>query len=169
LHWIKGIEHVLQAVSIVFKSMPNLKITIVGEGDERERLIFATYQNGILDAVDFVGKKSPKEVQQMMQSHEVFVQYSHQEGFCNAALEAQSTGMLCIVSDADGLTENVLNGQTGWVVPKRNPTALAQKLQVVLLMNEVEKDIIRQQARERVLLEFDLKKQEKAFVEFYAQ
>jgi colanic acid/amylovoran biosynthesis glycosyltransferase len=167
LHWIKGIEQVLEALAIVKSKGLTFNLTIAGEGDELERLLFARYQLGLTDEVSFVGRKSPTEVIEFMQMHEIFIQYSHQEGFCNAALEAQSCGMLCIVSDADGLKENVLNGQTGWVVPKRNPTALAEKIQEVLLMQHADKEQIRKQARTRVLKEFDLRKQELAFVDFY--
>jgi colanic acid/amylovoran biosynthesis glycosyltransferase len=144
-------------------------VIIAGEGDELERLLFARYQCDLMEQVEFVGRKSPDEIIALMQSHEIFVQYSHQEGFCNAALEAQSCGMLCVVSDAEGLQENVLDGQTGWVVPKRNPRALATKLSEILTLTDENKDKIRNQARARVLRDFDLKKQEQAFVDFYTE
>jgi colanic acid/amylovoran biosynthesis glycosyltransferase len=169
LHWIKGIEHVLEALANLKSKGILFSLTIAGEGDELERLLFARHQLGLTNEVSFVGRKSPDEIIERMQSHEIFVQYSHQEGFCNAALEAQSCGMLCIVSNADGLTENVLDGQTGWVVPKRNPPALSKKIQDVLGLTDAEKDKIRAQARVRVLKEFDIQKQEKAFVDFYAE
>jgi len=168
LHWIKGIEGVLQALAIVKNQGFHFSLTIAGEGDERERLVFAAYQLGILDDVTFVGRKSPDEVIALMQAHEVFIQYSHQEGFCNAALEAQATEMLCVVSDADGLKENVLDGQTGWVVPKRNPEALAKTLTYVFGLAESEKQNVRMHARTRVLKEFTIEKQAQAFVDFYS-
>ena len=59
--------------------------------------------------------------------HSIYLQYSIQEGFCNAVLEAQALGLLTIVSDAEGLPENVIHGETGWVVPKRKPKFFAQK------------------------------------------
>ncbi|MCB9276516.1 MAG: hypothetical protein H6564_20955 [Lewinellaceae bacterium] len=37
-------------------------------------------------------------------------------------------GLLCVVSDAEGLPENVLHGETGWVVSKRCPPKLATQL-----------------------------------------
>ena len=76
-----------------------------------------------------------------------YIQYSIQEGFCNAVLEAQAMGLLCIVSDADGLSENVLHNETGWVVPKRNPTLLAQKMIETIDLNDTEKSKIRENAQ----------------------
>jgi len=168
LHWIKGIEYVLEAVKEVKSEISSIQVTIVGEGDERERLIFAAYQLGIIENVNFVGKKAHLEVVESMQSHEVFVQYSLQEGFCNAVLEAQAAGMLCIVSDAEGLQENVLNEKTGWVVPKRNHKALADKILVVLKMPHEQKQQTRIAARKRIEAEFTIEKQQQSFVEFFS-
>ena len=96
------------------------------------------------------------------------MQYSVQEGFCNAVLEAQATGLLCIVSDAEGLPENVLHGITGWVVPKRRPDLLAGQIESVLHMPPEQREQIRRQAIERVRREFNLEKQQREFLEFYA-
>ena len=81
LHWIKGIEYVLEAISEVKKRISDISVTIVGEGEERERLIFAAYQLGILKQINFVGKQEHNNIQDFMQTNEVFIQYSHQEGF----------------------------------------------------------------------------------------
>ena len=167
LHWIKGIEQVLEAAAMLKAEGIALHLAIAGEGEELERLLFARYQLGLMEEVSFLGRKSSDEIIELMQCHDVFIQYSHQEGFCNAALEAQASGMLCVVSDADGLIENVLHAQTGWVVPKRNPKALAKKLQEVFILSDTEKDTIRNQARNRIVKCFDLKNQEKEFVHFY--
>lgn len=169
LHWIKGIEGVLEAFYLVKEKINDVELTLVGEGEEHERLVFATHQLGIVKSVHFVGKKNREEIIALMQKHEVFVQYSHQEGFCNAVLEAQATGMLCIVSDAEGLQENVLDGKTGWVVPKRNPKALAEKISEVISLPNTEKEIFRNSAIRRVSENFNLKKQREAFVAFYTK
>jgi colanic acid/amylovoran biosynthesis glycosyltransferase len=58
------------------------------------------------------------------------------EGFCNAVLEAQAMQLPVVASDADGLPENVAHGQTGFIVPRRNPAALADKL--ALLAGDME-------------------------------
>jgi colanic acid/amylovoran biosynthesis glycosyltransferase len=168
LHWIKGIEHVLKAIQLVRQSVKDIEVTIVGEGEERERLIFAAYQLGILDCVNFIGRQPHSRIKHYMQSNEIFVQFSFQEGFCNAALEAQAAQMLCIVSDAEGLQENVLDGQTGWVVPKRNPEALANKILEVMAMPYTKKQEVRLAARKRIEADFRIEKQEQAFVDFYA-
>lgn len=167
LHWIKGIEYVLEAIAEVHITYPNVQVTIIGDGTDRERLIFAAHQLGISKNVDFVGEKSKNEIVRAMQTHDIFIQYSLQEGFCNAALEAQSCGMLTVVSDADGLIENVVHQKTGWVVPKRRPHDLANQLVHIFNLPNEEKEYIRKQARQRTVNEFNLAQQQQAFIDFY--
>jgi colanic acid/amylovoran biosynthesis glycosyltransferase len=76
-------------------------------------------------------------------------------------------GLLCIVSDADGLIENILNEKTGWVVPKRNPILLAKKMKDIIELSEESKNEIRLNAIERVKKEFNLTEQKVAFDNFY--
>ena len=167
LHWIKGLEYILHGLLILKNNGVDFHYMIIGDGPELERLIFAAYQLGLEKNVTFAGKLSPNEVKEQMSKATVYVQYSIQEGFCNAALEAQAMGLLCIVSDAEGLIENVVDNQTGWVIPKRNPALLAEKLKEVISLSEAEKTKISDNAAGRVRIEFNIEKQTLAFLEFY--
>ena len=167
LHWIKGLEYTLQALAILKQNNIEFQYTIIGEGTERERLMFAAHQLGIKENVILEGKLSPSEVKKHLEKTDIYIQYSLQEGFCNAVLEAQAMGLLCIVSDAEGLSENVINNQTGWVVPKRNPQLLAQKIEEVISLADVEKEKIKQNAVQRIQKEFNLHKQQQEFLDFY--
>jgi colanic acid/amylovoran biosynthesis glycosyltransferase len=167
LHWIKGIEYVLEALSKVKTAGYSIEYTLVGEGEEYERLVYAAYQLGLTNEVKFVGKKEHSEIPQLMASHDIYIQYSLQEGFCNAVLEAQAAGMLCIVSDAEGLSENVLHEKTGWVVPKRQPNLLASKIETIYNRPQAALLKISKYASERVLQEYNLELQKKRFIQFY--
>lgn len=167
LHWIKGLEYTLQALAILKQNNIEFQYTIIGEGTERERLMFATHQLEIKENVILERKLSPAEVKKHLEKTDIYIQYSLQEGFCNAVIEAQAMGLLCIVSDAEGLSENVLNNETGWVVPKRNPQLLAQKIEEVISLADVEKEKIKQNAVQRIQKEFNLHKQQQEFINFY--
>jgi colanic acid/amylovoran biosynthesis glycosyltransferase len=71
------------------------------------------------------------------------------------------------VSNAEGLSENVLHEQTGWVVPKYKPQLLAETINKVLDLNTVEKNTITQKTQKRVREEFNIEKQQKEFLDFY--
>lgn len=167
LHWKKGLEYTLEALAILKQKSISFEYTIIGEGEEQERLIFAAHQLRILDRIHFAGKLSPQEVKEKLSNSDIYLQYSIQEGFCNAVLEAQSMGLTCIVSTAEGLDENVLHEITGYVVPKRQPQLLAQKIVEVIEMSETAKSEMQRVAIERIRAEFNLELQNAAFYNFY--
>lgn len=53
---------------------------------------------------------------------------SHEEGFSNAVLEGMAAGLPMLVTDVGGNAEAVLDGEDGYVVPARDPAALAARL-----------------------------------------
>jgi glycosyltransferase involved in cell wall biosynthesis len=167
LHWKKGLEYTLEALALFKQKGILFHYTIVGDGIEKERLQFAIHQLGLVNEVTFAGKLAPEEVKKTLQNTDIYLQYSIQEGFCNAVLEAQAMGKLCIVSDAEGLTENVIDNVTGFVVPKRNPISLAEKIFNVSKMDSLEKEKMTQKALERIEKEFTIEKQLKEFIRFY--
>lgn len=169
LHWKKGLESVLTALAILQQEGVDFTYTIVGSGPELERLQFAVYQLGLTERVFFKGKLPHAEVLALYQDHQIYIQYSFQEGFCNAVLEAQASGLLCVVSDADGLDENILHGVTGWVVPKRNPKALAAQLIEVTQLSPAVQSEFRARAYKRVQIGYGLELQQQSFAAFYSQ
>lgn len=167
LHWIKGLEYVVEAFSIFKSQNIPFHLTIIGAGAEKEKLMFVVNQLGLSANVSFQGNIPHNEVINTMNKYDYYIQYSLQEGFCNAVIEAQAMGLLCIVSDAEGLKENVLHNKTGWVVPKRSPSLLSEKIFEVIHLAEDLKIEIRQNAMERAKKEFNLDKQKESFKSFY--
>ncbi len=167
LHWKKGLDYTLEALKIIKDAGILFEYQIIGDGLEYERLIFESHQLGLQNEVVFLGKLEPKEIKQKLALVDIYLQYSLQEGFCNAVLEAQAMGCLCVVSNAEGLNENVLDGITGFVVEKRNPILLAQSILNVLSMPIEDKKRISTQAMERVSKKFKLELQRQQFIDFY--
>ena len=167
LHWKKGIEYTLEALSILHKKSIIFEYTIIGDGLEYERLKFCTHQLGLDNYVRFLRHIEHKKVKKFYNEADIYLQYSISEGFCNAVLESQSQGLLTIVSDAEGLRENVLDNKTGWVVPKRKPKELANKIKEVLEIDKKKLDRINQNALKRINNNFTQIKQIREFQKFY--
>ena len=165
LHWIKGLEYTIEAAGKL-KSV-NFKYTIVGSGVEYERLMLVINQLNLKDKVNLVGYIPHEDIVPFYEKADLYIQYSLEEGFCNAVLEAQSMGILTVVSDASGLNENVVDGKTGWVVPKRKPALLASKIEQIISMKNNKLNLIRHNAIERVKNKFDLSRQKKHFNSFF--
>ncbi|NRD20547.1 glycosyltransferase family 4 protein [Winogradskyella eckloniae] len=166
-HWKKGFIYTLEALAYLKQKGIDFQYTIIGAGSEQERITFAAYQLGVLENITFTGKLPQEEVKATLEQSSIYIQYSIQEGFCNAVLEAQALGLLCVVSNAEGLSENILDKITGWVVPKRQPILLAEKIIEIINLPEDIKKNIRTTAIERVKNEFNLEKQQDEFVRFY--
>ncbi len=167
LHWKKGLMDTLLALKLLKDKGLLFRYTIVGEGEQFEALSYIIYSLNLTEEVSLVGKKSREDIKTLLETHDIYIQYSISEGFCNAVLEAQAMGLLCVVSDAEGLPENVLHEQTGWVVPKRAPEKLVKQLETIVNLPVAQKNDMINKAVQRVKSDFNLEQQQEAFIEFY--
>jgi glycosyltransferase involved in cell wall biosynthesis len=167
LHWIKGLEYTLEALSILKINGYNFNYDIIGDGPELERLKFARNQLKLNENVNFIGYLEHKKIKDFYRKSDIYLQYSIQEGFCNSLLEAQSMELICIGSNAEGLNENILNSKTGYIVEKRNPFKLYQQIKYVLNQKDEDLDKMRKNAKLHVLRNFDIKNQSQYFVSFF--
>lgn len=168
-NWIKDLETAIQTVSILKKEDPDVIYQIIGTGHkiETERLKYLVYAEGLENNVQFLGKLSHDETLKVISQCSLYLQTSLNEGFCNAVLEAQALGKICVVSNVGGLKENVIDGETGFLVSQQTPRSFANKIKQVINLDSEEKKQIRNKARKRVKDSFDLKQQAQQFAEFY--
>lgn len=168
LDWRKGYEYALQAIRFLRDMGIYCEYRIVGDGNYLEPIAFARYQLGLEGVVHLLGAQPREEVRKQMLWADVFLHAAVSEGFCNAVMEAQAMKLPVVCTDAGGLPENVADGETGFVVPRRNPKALAEKLELL-----AENPSLRQQmgeaGRKRVLTKFRLDEQITAFEQLYRQ
>lgn len=167
LEWKKGFGYALQAMYALKQRGVKFTYRIVGEGRMEEELRFAIHDLQLENEVTLLRKLPHDKIFNVLHDADIYIQPSVQEGFCNALLEAQGTGLLCICSDAEGLAENVLHGQTGWVVPKRDAVLLSEKILEVIQLPEQERERVRKNAIERVSREFKLDRLLNEFTHFY--
>jgi glycosyltransferase involved in cell wall biosynthesis len=120
----KRIDRLLDLVSEM--SDPTLRVLILGEGPERERLETRTEDHQIARNVIFVG--ATPNVADYLQVMDAFCLPSMGlESFGNAAVEAMGVGVPTIVfSDGGGTTEHIEDGRTGFIV--RDNASLAQTI-----------------------------------------
>lgn len=166
LEWKKGYEFALQAVKLLQDQGLHVQYRILGGGDYLEALAFARHQLGLKEVVEFLGAQPHQEVQRQMSWADVFLHAAISEGFGNAVLEAQAMQLPVVCSDADGLSENVSHGVSGFVTPRRDPQAMADKL-ALLARNPELREQMGQAGRLRVLEHFQLEQQLSAFENLY--
>ena len=169
LHWIKGIDDLIETAQHLKSKQIDFEWKVIGEGDQKhtERHAYHIYKAGLQEQVLLLGKLSHAKTLKELSTTELYVQTSLSEGFCNAVLEAQALGKLCLAYDAGALSENIQNNITGFLSPKGQPHLLAQKIIEVEQLSNQQKEQISQKAIQRVHDHFSLEQQAKSFSEFY--
>lgn len=166
LDWKKGYEFGLEAVRLLAAQGMALEYRIVGDGEMYEALVFARHQLGLKDQVVFLGSRPRREVIAQLDWADLFLHAAVSEGFCNAVLEAQAMRLPVVCSDAGGLAENISDGETGFIVPRRRPDLLCDKLLLLARDPELRARMGRA-GRNRVLKHFELSRQINAFDSLY--
>ena len=166
LAWSKGYEYSIQAVRLLIDMGIPVEYRIVGAGDFLEAAAFASHQLGCEEVVSFLGPLESAGVIGQMDWADVFLHPAVEEGFSNAVIEAQAMQLPVVCSDAGGLPENVEDGVTGFVVPRRDPQALAEKL-AILAADPSLREIMGRAGRQRVESHFSLPRQISSFDSFY--
>jgi colanic acid/amylovoran biosynthesis glycosyltransferase len=167
LEWKKGYEYALMTVRHLLDRGIRVRYRIVGAGEYGGAVHFAIRQLGLKTAVEVMGALSPARVRTEMSATDVFLHAAVSEGFCNAVLEAQSMELPVVSSDADGLAENLVHGVTGFVVPRRDPEAMADAVETLAREPELRRRMGRA-GRARVVERFQLPDQIGRFQQFYA-
>jgi colanic acid/amylovoran biosynthesis glycosyltransferase len=167
LEWKKGYESALLALRSLRGEGVPFEYRIAGDGDFLGAIAFARYRLKLEDRVQFLGSLTREQIRREMQEADVLLHAAVSEGFCNAVLEAQAMELPVVCTDADGLPENVADGETGFVVPRRTPPALTEKLALVAADAALRRRL-GEAGRRRVLAHFQLSDQIDRFERFYA-
>jgi len=122
----KGVFYLLEAFDNLSKTFPNLRLMLVGEGPETDRLEAYRRAHGLEASVELTGRVSREELAPLFQHASVFVMPSLAEALPNAALEAMASG-LPIVTTPTGAKE-LLDGN-GFVVERADSEAIRKVLE----------------------------------------
>jgi glycosyltransferase involved in cell wall biosynthesis len=126
LHDSKGNEFLVAAAKQVIDARPNAKFYLVGEGPLRPALEAQAQSLGLADRFVFYG--FAKDVPAVLSAFDLSVFPSLWEGTPLTAFEALAMGKPIVATDADGLLDILHDDIDAAIVPKRDATALAQKI-----------------------------------------
>jgi len=126
----KGHIDLLEACKLL--SRRDWELVIVGRDSAgiQKRLEYFTLENNLQNNVHFIGPRN--DVSDLWAASDIGLLVSHEEGFSNALLEGMSANLPMIVTSVGGNDEAVINGETGIVVPPKNPEALSKAIERLL-------------------------------------
>ncbi|MDZ4168698.1 MAG: VanW family protein [Coriobacteriia bacterium] len=126
----KGYTYLLQALAGLEPGAQGISATLIGDGALRADLEREAAELGVTERVRFEGEHD--DVGEYLRRSRAFVLSSLWEGLPYTIIEAMAAGLPVICTDVGGCSELVVDGQTGFVVPPRDPAALAQAMQRLL-------------------------------------
>jgi len=112
-----------------------LRLVIIGEGLQRAALESQITSLGLGDQVQLLGNRS--DVASLLTECDIFVLSSVAEGMPVTLLEAMAVELPVVATDVGGMSEVVLSGNTGLLVPMSDPQALAKALSGYVLDNDL--------------------------------
>lgn len=119
----KDHANLLRAASRVARAEPRAVFLVAGEGALKEKLEREAAELGVGKRVRFLGRRL--DVPALLKAADLFVLSSAWEGLPITILEAMAAGVPCVVTDVGGVSEVVVDGVTGRVVPPRDSASLA--------------------------------------------
>ncbi len=135
LEAVYGIDILIKAFASVLHlcNDKDIVLQIVGAGSQEDDLRKLIMELEIGDKVFFLGRILHEEVPEFMRSIDIFANLSRQESFGVSVIEASACGVPVIASDVGGLSEVVIHGKTGFLVPKENIEAAARAITKIIL------------------------------------
>lgn len=117
----KNYRCLIEALSLV--KNPNWVLLLIGDGEEKDALRKQAVELGLEKKIYFLGHRL--DVQRIMQASDIFVLSSLWEGLPYVVLEALCCGLPIISTDVGGVSEAVIDKETGILVPPGIPEMLA--------------------------------------------
>jgi glycosyltransferase involved in cell wall biosynthesis len=124
----KGVDLAIRALAVARRTRPDLRLCIAGGGDHRTALEALTDELGQREAVQFLGFVSEEAKLSLFRTAWANLFPSPKEGWGITVVEAAACGTPSLASDSPGLRDSVRPGETGFLVPHGDPTALAGRM-----------------------------------------
>ena len=125
---LKGHDDLFAAAPELCRRIPNLKLLLVGDGPDRERLSRVAETGVLRDRVAFAGLVPPAEVGRYVAQMDTLVHLSRREGLPRAIPQALAAGKPVVAYDCDGAGEACLPGETGFLVAPGDLESLVTRL-----------------------------------------
>jgi len=140
-----GVDTLIRAFALLVSRMGlqekndlELELHLVGDGSADE-LKHLSQQLGVSDQTKFIGQVPHAHVPEQLSKMDIYVALSRldSESFGVAIIEAGAAGLPVVVSDAGGLPEVVVEGETGFIVPRDCPKSAANAIEKLIFDPEL--------------------------------
>lgn len=160
----KGHTYLIDAMPKILEAFPKAQFVWAGGGPLQKDLEDQAKKLGVRDHIHILGFRS--DIRELVGEFDLFVLPSLWEGFPNVVLEVMACGKPIVATAVDGTPEAVIDGETGFLVPSKQPVPLADAI-VKMLSKSSQLDKMGKAGRKRVETHFTLDKQVDAFASLF--
>jgi sugar transferase (PEP-CTERM/EpsH1 system associated) len=126
LDYLKDYPTAVRTIARLADASPTVKLAIVGEGPERQRIESEIRRCGVEGRVRLLGRR--QDVPRLLAAADALLLTSISEGIPLTVIEAMAAGLPVVSTDVGGVPEIVEEGATGLLVPSANDEQLAERL-----------------------------------------
>lgn len=152
----KGYFDLFEALKTVVQKFPDVMLMVIGpeEPEKKDAFSYDIIKNyNIEKNVIFLGERN--DVDDLYALMDIFVLPTHREGLGAAILEASAMEKPVIATDIGGCPETIDDGETGILIPAKNPGKIAEAL-IFLLENPEKAREMGKKGRNKIIEEFSL-------------
>ena len=119
----KGHTYLFEAASTILAAEPRARFLLAGTGPLRDELEAEARRRGIADRVSFLGWRD--DAPRLMEAADLIVHPTLHEAFCSVIIESMALARPLVATDIAAAPEQVDDGESGLLVPARDPDAIA--------------------------------------------
>lgn len=138
-----GIKDVIEALTLL---PTNVCFVVCGSGSLEAEIREQVEKLGLSQRVRFMGFVDPEKLPLIMKASDIFIRPSLSEGLGNAFLEAMAAGIITVGTNAGGIPDFLVDGETGFVVEAENPQSIAATVQKIQKLDSTQKEAINKRA-----------------------
>lgn len=131
----KGLEYGIQVIKKLQKNNPeiNLEYLIIGEGP----LEVSLKELGLNKIIYFLGSMAQEQVIQEMKKAQIFFLPSIAEALPVVLMEAQVVGLPIVATKIGGISEVIVDGKSGFLVPAKDIKAMVEKMEFLIKNHKI--------------------------------
>ena len=127
---VKGHRFLIDAIDAIRNQYPNICLWLVGDGPLRPEIERQVNRLKLENVVMILGQRS--DIPEILADTDIFVLTSLWEGMPNAVLEAMAGQLPVVATRVGGIPEMIVDGESGYLVPPGDPTAIVDALASLL-------------------------------------
>ena len=150
-------KNLLQIINTLSKIKDlNWHATLIGDGQDKEKIVNAAAESGLSDRISFPGWKTPEEVIEIFHESDILFMPSLTEGLPVTGIQGMASGLALILSNAGGNPEIINEGKNGFIHAPEDTEEFANDIRN--LLTDPEKLLLMRRESLSLAAQFDIKK-----------